>query len=146
MLWARVIIAIRGVEAGLDLKGCNYNGVWSSIISSYSMLHDCNFLPMGTLCRKVGNGASIRFWKDSWNGNGPLMSRFNRLYHLDANEECLLSDRSVHLCDRLDSWSWSLDDNGIFSVHVTRVHLDVTPLNLGSSGMLNIRGRYFIDQ
>ncbi|GKA96277.1 hypothetical protein Tco_0818372 [Tanacetum coccineum] len=51
---------------------------------------------MGTLCRKVGNGASIRFWKDSWNGNGPLMSRFNRLYHLDANEECLLSDRSVN--------------------------------------------------
>ncbi|GJS41490.1 hypothetical protein Tco_0566533 [Tanacetum coccineum] len=34
----------------------------------------------------------------------------------------------VHLCDRLDSWSWSLDDNGIFSVHVTRVHLDVTHL------------------
>ncbi|GJR74301.1 putative RNA-directed DNA polymerase [Tanacetum coccineum] len=30
----------------------------------------------------------------------------------------------VQLGDRLDSWSWSLDDDGIFSVHVTRAHLD----------------------
>ncbi|GKB78177.1 RNA-directed DNA polymerase, eukaryota, reverse transcriptase zinc-binding domain protein, partial [Tanacetum coccineum] len=97
-LWARVIIAIHGVEAGLDLKGCNCNGVWSSIISSYSLLHDRNFLPLGTLCRKVGN---------------------------DANKDCLLSDRNVN-----GSWAWSwkrqvsLDDDGIFSVHVTRAHLD----------------------
>ncbi|GKC97240.1 RNA-directed DNA polymerase, eukaryota, reverse transcriptase zinc-binding domain protein [Tanacetum coccineum] len=154
-LWARVIIAIHGVEAGLDLKECNCNGVWSSIISSYSLLHDCNFLPFGTLCRKVGNGTSIRFWKDSWIGNDPLMTRFNILYHLDANKDCLLSDRNangsrvwswkrqvvgsrnevalnilvsdlgqVQLGDRSDSWSWSLDDDGIFSVHVTRAHLD----------------------
>nr|GEU51569.1 RNA-directed DNA polymerase, eukaryota, reverse transcriptase zinc-binding domain protein [Tanacetum cinerariifolium] len=101
-LWARVIIAIHCVEAGLDLKGCNCNGVWSSIISSYSMLHDCNFLPLGNLCRKVGNGTSIRFWKDSWNGNGSLMTRFNRLYHLDSNKDCLLSDRNVN-----GSWVWS---------------------------------------
>nr|GEW54617.1 RNA-directed DNA polymerase, eukaryota, reverse transcriptase zinc-binding domain protein [Tanacetum cinerariifolium] len=46
-LWARVIIAIHGMEAGLDLKGCNCNGVWSSIISSYSLLHVRNFLPLG---------------------------------------------------------------------------------------------------
>ncbi|GJY49892.1 RNA-directed DNA polymerase, eukaryota, reverse transcriptase zinc-binding domain protein [Tanacetum coccineum] len=166
-LWARVIIAIHDVEAGLVLKGCNCNGVWSSIISSYSLLHDRNFLPLGTLCRKVGNGTSIRFWKDSWNGNGPLMTRFNRLYHLDANKDCLLSDWNVNgswvwswkrqvvgsqnevalnilvsdlglvqlgdrvdnilvsdlglvqLGDRSDSWSWSLDDDGIFSVHVS---------------------------
>nr|GEX79341.1 hypothetical protein [Tanacetum cinerariifolium] len=36
----------------------------------------------------------------------------------------------VHLCDRLDSWSWSLDDDGIFSVHVTRIHLDSCMLPL----------------
>ncbi|GJU02683.1 hypothetical protein Tco_1113021 [Tanacetum coccineum] len=87
---------IHGVEAGLDLKGCNCNGVWYSIISSYSMLHDRNFLPMGTLCRKV-----------------------------DENEGCLLLDRSVN-----GSWVWnwkrqvSPDNDGIFSVHVTRVHLN----------------------
>ncbi|GJV19774.1 hypothetical protein Tco_1368794 [Tanacetum coccineum] len=86
-IWARVIIAIYGVKMGLDLKGCNFNGVWNSLISSYYMLHYRNFLPMNTLCRKVGNG-------------------------------------QVQLCDRPDSWRWSLDDDGIFLVHVTRVHLD----------------------
>ena len=95
-LWARVIKAIHGVEAGLDLKGCNCNGVWSSIISSYAMLHDCYILSINSLSRKVGNGSSIRFWKDNWNGNGPLMSRFNRLYHLDVNVVYFLSGRRIN--------------------------------------------------
>ncbi|GJT45843.1 RNA-directed DNA polymerase, eukaryota, reverse transcriptase zinc-binding domain protein [Tanacetum coccineum] len=147
--------AIHGAEAGADLKGCYCNGVWASIISTYSMLHNRNLIPMNTLCRKVGNGLSIRFWKDAWNGGGTLMSRFNRLFHLDTNEDCLLSDRRVNdswiwnwkrqiegsrneaalgslvsdlgqvqLLDGPDSWRWSLDDDGIFSVHVTRLHID----------------------
>lgn len=101
-LWARVIVAIHGVEAGLDLKGCYCNGVWASIISTYSMLHNRNLLPMNTLSRNLGNGFSIRFWKDPLNGNGTLMSRFNILFHLDTNVECLLSDRRVN-----DSWVWN---------------------------------------
>ncbi|GJX21137.1 hypothetical protein Tco_0223814 [Tanacetum coccineum] len=52
-LWARVIIAIYGVEMGLDLKGYNFNGVWNSLTSSYYMLHYRNFLLMNTLCRKA---------------------------------------------------------------------------------------------
>ncbi|GKA63453.1 hypothetical protein Tco_0763059 [Tanacetum coccineum] len=94
-LWIRVIKAIHGGESDLDLKGCNCNGVCSSIVSSYAMLHECNILPINTLCRKVGGGSSIRFWKDNWNGNGPLMLRFNRLCHLDVNTDCLLSDRRI---------------------------------------------------
>lgn len=101
-IWARVIKAIHGVEAGLELKGCNCNGVWSSIISSYAMLHGCYILSINSLSRKVGNGSSIRFWKDNWNGNGPLMSRFNRLYHLDVNADCLLSDRRNN-----EAWVWN---------------------------------------
>nr|GEX23871.1 hypothetical protein [Tanacetum cinerariifolium] len=57
---------------------------------------------MNTLCRKVGNGLSIRFWKDAWNGGGTLISRFNRLFHLNTNEDCLLSYRRVN-----DSWIWN---------------------------------------
>ena len=154
-IWARVIVAIHGVEAGFDIKGCNCNGVWASIISTYSMLHQHNFLMMSTLSCNVVNGLSIRLWKDPWNGNGTLMSRFNRLYHLDANSDCLLSNRRVNdswvwnwkrqvegsrneaaldslvselgqvkLLDEPHSWSWNLDDDGSFSVHVTRVQLD----------------------
>ncbi|GJR63456.1 RNA-directed DNA polymerase, eukaryota, reverse transcriptase zinc-binding domain protein [Tanacetum coccineum] len=97
-----VIKAIHGGEAGLDLKGCNCNGVCSSIVSSYAMLHERNILPINTLCRKVGGGSSIRFWKDNWNGNGPLMLRFNRLCHLDVNTDCLLSDLRIN-----DIWVWN---------------------------------------
>ncbi|GJY90367.1 hypothetical protein Tco_0505563 [Tanacetum coccineum] len=70
-------------------------------ISTYSMLHGRNTLPINTLSRKVGNGSSIRFWKDPWNGNGILMTKFNRLYHLDANADCFLSYRRVN-----NSWVW----------------------------------------
>nr|GEX95294.1 hypothetical protein [Tanacetum cinerariifolium] len=114
-IWARVIVAIHGAEAGTDLRGCYY----------------------------------------AWNGGGTLMSRFNRLFHLDTNEDCLLSDRRVNdsgiwnwkrqiegsrneaalgsfvsdlgqvqLLDGPDSWRWSLDDDDIFSVHVTCLHID----------------------
>ncbi|GJX24024.1 RNA-directed DNA polymerase, eukaryota, reverse transcriptase zinc-binding domain protein [Tanacetum coccineum] len=151
-LWAQVIVAIHGVEAGADLKGCYCNGVWASIISTYSMLHNRNLLSMNTLSHKVGNDFSIRFWKDSWNGNGTLMSRFNRLFHLDTNEDWLLSDRRVNdswvwnwkkqvegsrneaaldsllsdlgqvqILDEPDSWRWTLDGDGIFSIHATHV-------------------------
>ncbi|GJV77025.1 RNA-directed DNA polymerase, eukaryota, reverse transcriptase zinc-binding domain protein [Tanacetum coccineum] len=151
---AHAIKAVHGVDAGVDLMGCNCNGVWASIISVYSMLHDRNIL-INTLSRKVGNGSSIRFWKDTWNGNVTLMTKFNRLYHLDANDDCFLSDRRVNnswvwdwkrqvldsrneatledlvselgqvqLLDKPDAWTWILDNDDVFTVHATRVHLD----------------------
>nr|GEY45812.1 RNA-directed DNA polymerase, eukaryota [Tanacetum cinerariifolium] len=89
---------------------------------------------------------------------------FNRLYQLDANEDCLLSDRrinnswvwnwkrqiegsrneavfaslvsnldQVQLLDEPDAWKWSIDVDGIFSVRVTRVHIDSCMLSSCSS-------------
>ncbi|GJT98876.1 RNA-directed DNA polymerase, eukaryota, reverse transcriptase zinc-binding domain protein [Tanacetum coccineum] len=122
-IWARVIMAIHGMEAGVDLMGCNCNGVWASITSTYSMLHDRNILSLNTLSRKVGNGSSIRFWKDPWNGS--------------RNEdvlEVLVSDfGQVQLLDMPDSWSWNLDDDNVFLVHATRVHFDscLLPIHCG---------------
>ncbi|GJV54206.1 putative RNA-directed DNA polymerase, eukaryota, reverse transcriptase zinc-binding domain protein [Tanacetum coccineum] len=158
-LWARVVKVIHGAETVFDLKGCSCNGVWSSIISSYAKLHDQNIIPENTLCHNVGDGSSILFWKDNWNGNGPLMLRFNRLYHLDVNKDCRLSDRRVHdawvwnwnrpiigsrneaalallvselghviFSDRPDSWRWNMENDGIFTVHETRSHIDACML------------------
>nr|GEZ75175.1 RNA-directed DNA polymerase, eukaryota, reverse transcriptase zinc-binding domain protein [Tanacetum cinerariifolium] len=53
-------------------------------------------------CKSRGNGSSIHFWKDNWVGNGPLNLRYNRLFHLDSNANCLLSERISN-----DNWSWN---------------------------------------
>ncbi|GKD64596.1 hypothetical protein Tco_1306704 [Tanacetum coccineum] len=119
-IWAQVIVAIHGAEAGADLKGCYCNGVWASIISTYSMLHNRNLIPMNTLCRKVGNGVN-----DSWIWN------WKRQIEGSRNEAALgslvLDLGQVQLLDGHDSWRWSLDDDGIFSVYVARLHIDSCP-------------------
>nr|GEW26458.1 RNA-directed DNA polymerase, eukaryota, reverse transcriptase zinc-binding domain protein [Tanacetum cinerariifolium] len=106
-IWARAIVAIHGVEARAD-----GSGVWASIISTYFMLHNRNLLPMNTLCRKVGNGLSIHFWKDAWNGDDTLMSRQIEGSRNEAALGSLVSDLDqVELLDGFDSWRWSLDDD-----------------------------------
>ncbi|GJR83395.1 RNA-directed DNA polymerase, eukaryota, reverse transcriptase zinc-binding domain protein [Tanacetum coccineum] len=47
------------------------------------------------------NGSTIHFWKDLWLGDEPLKSRFNRLFRLYLNEDCLLSDTLID-----GNWSW----------------------------------------
>ncbi|PWA94071.1 hypothetical protein CTI12_AA064010 [Artemisia annua] len=64
---------------------------------------------MHTLRHKVGNGSSIRFWKDNWIGNRLLSSRYNRLFHLDVDANCLLYDR---LSNGIWSWNWSRQNLG----------------------------------
>ncbi|GKC34028.1 hypothetical protein Tco_1046412 [Tanacetum coccineum] len=124
-LWARVVKVVHGAETVFDLKGYSCNGVWSSIISSYAKLHDQNIIPENTLCHNVGDGSSILLWKDNWNGNGPLMLRFNRLYHLDVNKDCRLSDRKVH-----DAWVWNSNRPIIGSRNEAALSLLVSELGL----------------
>nr|GEY08021.1 putative ribonuclease H protein At1g65750 family [Tanacetum cinerariifolium] len=38
-------------------------------------------------------GTRIRFWKDIWVGEVPLFIRYNRLYRLDQDKDCLIIDR-----------------------------------------------------
>ncbi|PWA52848.1 reverse transcriptase domain, Reverse transcriptase zinc-binding domain protein [Artemisia annua] len=108
-LWVRVVKAIHGDDTGIDLKGCIFNGTWANIVKSYSMLQSKDIIPMHTLRHKVGNGSSIRFWKDNWIGNGSLSSKYNRLFHLEVDANCLLSDR---LSNGSWSWNWSRQNLG----------------------------------
>ncbi|GJR04716.1 RNA-directed DNA polymerase, eukaryota, reverse transcriptase zinc-binding domain protein [Tanacetum coccineum] len=56
------------------------------------------------VCRKVGDGARISFWRDRWINDGRLMDMFHRLFQLDRRN------------DGVDNWKWLLAENGIFSV------------------------------
>lgn len=146
-----MIKAIHGDDTGTDLKGCIFNGTWANIMKSYSMLHSKDIIPMHKLRHKVGNGSSIHFWKDSWIGNGSLSSRYNRLFHLDVDANCLLSDRlsngtwsrknlgsrneealenllsevaHVSVNSLPDSWQWSITHDDVFPVLNTCIHVD----------------------
>ncbi|GKB25128.1 hypothetical protein Tco_0864529 [Tanacetum coccineum] len=84
-----------------SIGGCDTSGIWSSIVSTTNYLHSQNLLPRDTLKCHLENGSSIQFWKDLWLGNKPLCSRYNRLFRLDIDENCLISDQ----CNA-GSWNW----------------------------------------
>ena len=104
MLWVKLLKAIHVKIAGLDFKGCGSNGVWAKSVGSFNTLHSSGIVTKGTLKCKVGDGSSVRFWKDTWLGDGPLSTRYNRLFRLDSNEECLVNERFVN---GIWSWCWN---------------------------------------
>nr|GEV39090.1 putative RNA-directed DNA polymerase, eukaryota, reverse transcriptase zinc-binding domain protein [Tanacetum cinerariifolium] len=59
-----------------------------------------------TVLGSLGCGSTIRFWKDTCLGSSLLQFRYNRLFRLDRNEDCLISD---HISNGLWEWYWSRD-------------------------------------
>nr|GEY05288.1 RNA-directed DNA polymerase, eukaryota, reverse transcriptase zinc-binding domain protein [Tanacetum cinerariifolium] len=102
LLWVNLIKVIHGFEAGFDGKGYATSGIWSTIVDLTNYLHSRNFLPKDVLKCHPGNGNKIRFWKDHWIGDEPLSIKYNRLYHLDVNENCLLDERYSE-----GAWNWN---------------------------------------
>ncbi|GJU35697.1 reverse transcriptase domain-containing protein [Tanacetum coccineum] len=100
---------IHGNEAGIELKGCQTNGLWARIVGTIYHLHSSGYVPLNSLRYQVGDGSMIRFWKDTWLGDAPLCSRFNRLFRLEKNQNCLVRDRIVN---GLWAWDWRRPVNG----------------------------------
>ncbi|GJV24060.1 RNA-directed DNA polymerase, eukaryota, reverse transcriptase zinc-binding domain protein [Tanacetum coccineum] len=108
-LWSKIIRVLHGSEGGFDPNGCAFNGIWSKIVGTSNYLHTSSILPVDSIRYQVGCGSTIRFWKDTWLGSSPLQFRYNRLFRLDRNEDCLISDR---ISNGLWEWNWSLDALG----------------------------------
>ncbi|GJV49231.1 RNA-directed DNA polymerase, eukaryota, reverse transcriptase zinc-binding domain protein [Tanacetum coccineum] len=100
-LWVHVLKSIHGDEAGFDIKGCQTNGLWARIVGSIYHLHSSGYIPLNSFRFSVGDGSLVRFWKDTWLGDSPLCTRYNRLFRLARNKNCLISDRIAN-----GSWSW----------------------------------------
>ncbi|GJT70268.1 hypothetical protein Tco_1029554 [Tanacetum coccineum] len=77
--------------------------MWEKIVGSYTQLHERDIIPIFTLRHKVGCGSLVHFWMDDWVGNGMLRLRYNRLFHLDSNPNCIIRDR---IADGTWSWNW----------------------------------------
>nr|GEX51612.1 RNA-directed DNA polymerase, eukaryota [Tanacetum cinerariifolium] len=100
-LFHEVIKAFLGNEAGIDLGGCQTSGTWAKVMRTINHLHSSGIVPLNSIHFKVADGSSIRFWKDTWLGNDPLYIRYNRLFHLKNNKDCLISQRILN-----GSWEW----------------------------------------
>nr|GEV11277.1 hypothetical protein [Tanacetum cinerariifolium] len=79
------------------------------IIGTSNFLHSKSIIPLNSFCFKVGCGTRVRFWKDIWIGDSPFDTRYNRLYRLDQDKDCLIIDRIVNGQWR---WNWSKSDIG----------------------------------
>nr|GEV73457.1 hypothetical protein [Tanacetum cinerariifolium] len=133
MAWVRWDQALASHEKGGLNIGCATSGIWPIIVGLTNYLHSRYFLPKDVLMCHLGNGNKIRFWKDHWIGDEPLCSKYNRLYRLDLNENCLLSERyfevglaPVIISSSQDVWKWNLGSDGTFSVASTRTHIDLS--------------------
>ncbi|PWA91621.1 RNA-directed DNA polymerase, eukaryota [Artemisia annua] len=91
-LWVTVIKAIHGPNGGIHVDSMHspIQGTWNGILSMIKSpkLKSIDLLSLCT--RKVGNGASVRFWDDIWCGSQPLKCIFPRIHMLDNDKGCTL--------------------------------------------------------
>ncbi|GKA86254.1 RNA-directed DNA polymerase, eukaryota, reverse transcriptase zinc-binding domain protein [Tanacetum coccineum] len=114
--------SIHGNEAGIELKGCQPNGLWAHIVGTIYHLHSSGYVPLNSLRYQVGDGSMIRFWKDTWLDDAHLCSRFNRAL-ADLNN-LLMDIGSLNVEVDRDCVVSSLSTDGSYSVSFIRKHID----------------------
>ncbi|GJX06683.1 RNA-directed DNA polymerase, eukaryota, reverse transcriptase zinc-binding domain protein [Tanacetum coccineum] len=125
----RLIKAIHGPDAGFDLHSCNTQGLWTKIVGSINHLHSSGIIPLQSLRFKVGCGSKIRFWKDTWIGDGLLYLRYNRLFRLDSNADCFMRGR---ISNGHWEWNWSRNLGGRHSEAFNVLLFELVNVEVGS--------------
>ncbi|GJY72657.1 RNA-directed DNA polymerase, eukaryota, reverse transcriptase zinc-binding domain protein [Tanacetum coccineum] len=155
-IWVKVIKAYHGQEGGFDTNGCSFKGTWANIVGSSNFLHSKGIILSNTFRFKAGCDTRIRFWKDIWVGETPLFTRYNRLYHLDQDKDCLIIDR---INNGQWSWNWSRTNLGVRNLaylcdmlnEIGQLNIDVNEdtctWSLAPNGTFTVKdARYRIDQ
>ncbi|GJW96963.1 hypothetical protein Tco_0178771 [Tanacetum coccineum] len=88
------------------------NALWVQVIKALIMVKKEEVsiqmvVAQGHLVANIGCGTRIRFWKDIWVGETLLFTRYNRLYHLDQDKDCLIIDR-INMGNGLNKISFPL--------------------------------------
>ncbi|GJU92744.1 hypothetical protein Tco_1317500 [Tanacetum coccineum] len=154
-LWVKVIKVFHGQEGGFDSYGCKFKGTWANMVGSSNFLHSRGIIPSNSFKFKAGYGSRIRFWKDIWLGETPLCSRYNRLYRLDINKDCLIKDK---IDNGNWNWNWSRTNLGSHNLanfrdmlnEIGDVNIEVAEdtcyWSLGSNGVYTVKeARQIID-
>ena len=155
-LWVKVIKAFHGHEGGFDNNGCSFKGIWANIVGSSNFLHSKDIILSNSFRFKAGCGTRIRFWKDIWVGEAPLFIRYNRLFRLDQEKDCLIIDR---INNGQWHWNWSRTNIGVRNLayfrdmlnEIGQVNIEVSEdtcvWSLGSNGTFTVKeARNLIDQ
>ncbi|GJY58660.1 RNA-directed DNA polymerase, eukaryota, reverse transcriptase zinc-binding domain protein [Tanacetum coccineum] len=155
-LWVKVIKAFHGHEGGFDNNGCSFKGIWANIVGSSNFLHSKDIILSNSFRFKAGCGTRIRFWKDIWVGEAPLFIRYNRLFRLDQEKDCLIIDR---INNGQWHWNWSRTNIGVRNLayfrdmlnEIGQVNIEVSEdtcvWSLGLNGTFNVKeARNLIDQ
>ncbi|GJT70760.1 hypothetical protein Tco_1030046 [Tanacetum coccineum] len=82
--------------------------LWRDTIRSIDYIDGLDVPFSSSFSKKVSNGFDTRFWKDAWCIEGiRLMDKFPRLYALESNKDCKVSERWV-LSDGVwrGNWDW----------------------------------------
>ncbi|GJY46340.1 putative RNA-directed DNA polymerase, eukaryota, reverse transcriptase zinc-binding domain protein [Tanacetum coccineum] len=101
-LWVNVIKNIHGADGviGFSRPGYSSYSPWTSIVHSISKLQAKGIDLLALCSRSVGNGLSIRFWNETWCGVCPFKDLFPRIYALEENKSCTVTQRLI-----IDDWS-----------------------------------------
>ncbi|GJT30788.1 RNA-directed DNA polymerase, eukaryota, reverse transcriptase zinc-binding domain protein [Tanacetum coccineum] len=151
-LWFRVIQAVHGDK--IDSHSVRKVSIWSSILKEVQVLKSSGFDFLSYCSKRIGDGQSTSFWKETWIGDIPLCELCPRLFALDSApnicvaakmagpldtsfrrsvrggvEQQEFSDlssflNSVVLSTYNDRWYFSLSSSGEFSVKDTRLAID----------------------
>ncbi|GJV52409.1 RNA-directed DNA polymerase, eukaryota, reverse transcriptase zinc-binding domain protein [Tanacetum coccineum] len=154
-LWSRLIVAIHGPneDSSSFFSHIKSKSTWYRIVGSINSMHEKGLIPLSSMQRRVNNGASTKFWHDSWTGNSPFKIQFPRLFHLSLNKDYTVNEcwnngwhlewsrniingtnaaqlatlqntiSGISLNDSEDVWDWTID-NTSFSVKSARHCID----------------------
>ncbi|GKB21028.1 hypothetical protein Tco_0854951 [Tanacetum coccineum] len=145
---------IFGIAMLLQLSRLLFKSTWYRIVGSINSMHEKGLIPLSSMQRRVYNGASTKFWHDSWTGNSPFKIQFPRLFHLSLNKDYTVNEcwnngwhlewsrniingtnaaqlatlqntiSGISLNDSEDVWDWTID-NTSFSVKSARHCIDI---------------------
>ncbi|GJZ92714.1 hypothetical protein Tco_0664779 [Tanacetum coccineum] len=119
-LWIKTIKAICGQHGGIFDGSTNRSNLspWCGILSSINSLKLKGIDLLALCIRKLGNGASIRFWEDVWHGTLPLKSVYLRVYLLESER----IEVDIPVCANMEDWTSWLNNSHLFKK--VRVFLD----------------------
>ncbi|GJR53601.1 hypothetical protein Tco_1404122 [Tanacetum coccineum] len=120
VLRVKVIKALHGQEGGFGLNAISSNAI----------------LPSDSIRFCVGCGSSTRFWKDLWTCTSHLYLRFDRLFRLDRDKDCIVQNRFK---DNQWTWNWSRSFMGARNnAHLYDMINDISPIEISTDHDVSI--------